>query len=341
MSALIIGLSTSLGGLLSLTWLSRLLVIGGPDEWVLQIRDGDCVRAGIGASILRRPGDVVVRFTATVQRVRFQATVLDADLLSLSVEGFALWSVDPEDPFRAFRRLGLVDLHRRLPPGQADKHLLAKPQHRAFQQAFAAISRRHVGRWRYADLAREPAPLLEALLGDAAVRLRDLGVLVEDVQLLSIQPTDGTVLDNLAAPSQQVIAREAERARTETAREISRLRTAADQERRSAIIAVELALQEEQASLEAARQEAAAQLQRTELERARAAAEAEVEIARLRLAVEEDKSAAVRESELARLQTEALSNALGSLPLKDVHLVSLAEPFALLERLVRPPARGS
>jgi regulator of protease activity HflC (stomatin/prohibitin superfamily) len=333
-TAAVVALVTLVGGGVLLSSLSNLMVVGGPDEWVLQIRDGQCVRAGIGASVLRRPGDVVVRFSATVQRVRFQATVIDADLLELAVEGFALWSVNPEDPFLAFRRLGLVDLHAGLPSGQAAKHLLVRAQHRAFQQAFAALARKHAGRWRYVDLTRDPASLLAAIHTEATSQLAGLGVLVEEVQLLSIQPTDSAVLSNLAAPSQQVIAREAERARTETQRELDRLRTEAKQQRQAAEIAAELTLQAEQATLAAAREEAADQALQSELDRQRRRVEADIENTRLRIAVEEGKSDALRSDELARLQTEALAKAIGGLPIKDIRLMSLAEPFALIERLM-------
>ena len=336
-TAAVVALVSLVGGGVLISSLNSLLVVGGPDEWVLQIRDGQCVRAGIGASVLRRPGDVVVRFSATVQRVRFQATVIDADLLELAVEGFALWSVDTKDPFLAFRRLGLVDLHAGLPAGQAAKHLLVRAQHRAFQQAFCALARKNAGRWRYVDLTRNPEPLLAAMHTEATSQLASLGVIVEEVQLLSIQPTDDAVLNNLAAPSQQVIAREAERARTETQREVDRLRTEAKQQRQAAEIAAELALQAEQTILAAAREQAADQALQSELDRQRRRVEAELDNTRLRLQVEESKSMELRSDELARLQTEALARAVGSLPLKDIRLMSLAEPFALIERLMGGP----
>ena len=48
-------------------------VVARPDEWLLRIRDGVLVRSGIGISVWRRPGDVVVRYTSAVQRVTFSA----------------------------------------------------------------------------------------------------------------------------------------------------------------------------------------------------------------------------------------------------------------------------
>src|SRR5436190_441137 len=54
-------------------------LVAKPDQWLLRIRDGRLVRAGIGISVWRRPGDAIVRFTSAVQRV---ATLPTATLLS-------------------------------------------------------------------------------------------------------------------------------------------------------------------------------------------------------------------------------------------------------------------
>jgi hypothetical protein len=51
--------------------------VSQPDEWLLCIRNGRLVKAGVGISLWSRPFDVVVRFTSTVQRVRFTREELD------------------------------------------------------------------------------------------------------------------------------------------------------------------------------------------------------------------------------------------------------------------------
>ncbi len=55
---------------------AKALVVAQPDERLLCIRDGRLVRAGVGISLWRRPGDVVARLTSTVQRVGFSVNAL-------------------------------------------------------------------------------------------------------------------------------------------------------------------------------------------------------------------------------------------------------------------------
>ena len=73
-----------------------------PDEWLLCIRNGRLIQAGVGISLWRRPGDVVVRFTSTVQRVGFSVIALSRERLQVVLDGFILWSVSSEGdgPFR-------------------------------------------------------------------------------------------------------------------------------------------------------------------------------------------------------------------------------------------------
>ena len=62
-------------------------VVAQPDEWLLRIRDGKLVRSGIGISVWRRPGDLIVRFTSTMQRVGFTAEALTREGIDVLLEG--------------------------------------------------------------------------------------------------------------------------------------------------------------------------------------------------------------------------------------------------------------
>ena len=114
--------------------------VARPDEWLLQIRDGRMIRAGVGISIWRRPGDVLVRYSSAIQRATFSAIAPSRDQVPFAVEGFALWTVQSagDGPFRAFRNLGLANLAERHPALRSDKHLLTAAQYRAFQKLLAA-----------------------------------------------------------------------------------------------------------------------------------------------------------------------------------------------------------
>ena len=182
------GLWLGIAGALFALWLLAralwsLVLRAGPDEWLLQIRDGALVRAGVGVTAIRWPQDRIVRFPASVQRVRFRAEVLSRELLPVTVEAFALWSVLPDDPLLAARRLGLASERY-----GRDQHLLSRPQYHAFQQAFASMARKHAGTFSLAELCRDPAPLAEAVLREAVGELASLGARVEGVSIIEAQP---------------------------------------------------------------------------------------------------------------------------------------------------------
>lgn len=315
-----------LGALARASW-----VQGPPDAWTLIVRNGTAVRAGIGLTAFKRPTDQRLSFPAAVQRVRFQADFVDAELLGGRLEAFALWSVNPDAPLAAYRRLGLVHAAH-----QPSGHLLTRAQHHAFQQALSALVRRHAGRHRLADLARNPAPLLEAVHADASAQLGELGVLVEDLQLLSVDASDDDVVSALAAPAEEAIRRTADQARDASARARDQLHIAAAKARDLADLEQRITLQRETERLAKLEREAADVTLTAELARAQRRAEAEVEHTRLRTEAEQEKGAELRAHELACLQVERLAEAVGKLPLSDARVVHIGEPLGQLARWLAP-----
>ncbi len=195
----------------ALRWL---VVVGRPDEWVLKVRNGKLIDAGIGIISIRTPWERVVRFTAAMQRVAFTSSALSSENLPISIDGFVLWSVSPEHggPFQAFHKLGIVST--RDLPDQADryrKHLLQKPQHRAFQLLVAALLERQVARMPLHSLLSDTENFV-AMFREQLIRdVEPMGVQIDDVQLLQIRPSDPEFLKQLSAEIE-------ERTRTEAAK---------------------------------------------------------------------------------------------------------------------------
>jgi flotillin len=259
-----------------------------PDEWLLQMRDGRPLRAGIGIAVWRRPGDVVVRFSSTMQRVGFSVEGLTHERLRVLVDGFIFWSIQPDSdgPFRAYRALGVANLLAPPPELKHRKHLLTSPQHRAFQQLVTGSVQRHA-----ALLS------LEALLGDQdafvaglAERLRavtqEMGVKIDQVQLLAVRPVDGAILQGLSARDEERIREEAQKARLEAAER---------SKRREIEQATRLAGEEADARRDRQAHEAQAQL---ELERQRAKLVEEQRAVRL-LQLDSERQVKAREQAIA------------------------------------------
>ena len=294
------------GALAALRWSWR---VSAPDEWLLQVRDGKLVRAGVGISVLRLPGDVLARFSSTLQRVTFAASGASRDQVPIAVDGFLLWSVDPDGdgPFRAFRALGIADLER--PPAglKSRKHLLTGPQHHAFQGLVAAEVAQLVSTRSFAELLHDRPALLEALRARLDALGAKLAIRVTQVEIHAVRPADATLGADLGAREEQAHREAAARARLE-----SEARLAAEREASTRELAEARRLREEE--------ELAARLDRMRRE-----AEAARDAALLALEAEERKSQAVRDAELAKLSAEKVAEAFGRLPLKEARWVSVGD----------------
>jgi hypothetical protein len=316
-------------------------VTAQPDEWLLSIRNGRVVRAGVGISIWRRPGDVLARFSSTTQRVRFSAAALSREHLEVKVDGFILWSVarDPAMAFLAFQKLGIANLDR--PPRDLKSlaHLLTSSQHHAFQALLAAELRALVGSLALDELLTAEETLARGLAIRLASLSETLGIAVERTEILEIEPADRQLLSDLSARSQERVREEAANARLEAK---ARLRQReAEEARRAATDDAELllakaegarqvSLREQQgieerelareataARLFAARKEREAEELSFELDRQRRTADADRDASLSRQSADEQKSVGLREHELARFVAEQTSKAMGSWQIRE------------------------
>lgn len=353
------------------TALARSFVIAQPDEWLLCIRNGRLVKAGIGIHLLRLPGDVVARFTSTVQRVGFSVGALSSERLRVTVDGFILWSVSAaqDGPLRAFRKLGLVNLDAPPRDLKSPRHLLSAPQHHAFQQLLAAAVQRLAAARSLQDLLVRQ----DALVAELRAQLRELeaemGIDVGEVEILQIRPADDELLRELSARVEQEVREEAAKVRLEATERASRrtieseVRVAREQaearrqelEREKSLRLAQIAherevrlsqreLEREEALAAEARaiEVARALLTREEvqlaarLDRIRREAEASRDAITALASAEEGKSQGVRDHELARLVTEKVGDALRELPLHEARWITVGpdSPAGSLAKLI-------
>jgi hypothetical protein len=314
-----------LGSALMLACTAALLkfarVTAQPDEWLLRVRNGKVLDAGIGIGLWRKPGDVIARFSSTLQRVRFTVEAPGAEHLPVKIDGFILWTVAPdvERVFRAFSKLGIANLDRPPPGLKSRAHLLTSSQHHAFQALLAAEVRAQASGLSLSELLLEPHKLLGGLERRLSALAEQLGIVIERIEVLQIEPADPQIGKELSARSEERLREEAEGARLEVAARLRKLQ--AEQALHQAAEQLELDLarrQREEAEWAAA------------LERVRRTAENERDAALARNVIEEQKSAAVREHELARFVAEKTAEALASWQIREgkwIHLGN-ASPVA-------------
>jgi len=303
-------------------------VAAQPDEWLLCIRNGRLVKAGVGISLWRRPGDVVVRFTSTVQRVGFSAHALSREHLLISIDGFILWSVSAqgEGPFRAFQKLGVINLDRPPRDLKSAKHLLSTPQHHAFQKLLAAAVQRLAAAMTLDQLLLGQDALVAGLTAQLAPLEQEMGVHLERVEILQVCPADPELLRQMSARVEERVREEAGAARAESRRqELARERSLQLAEEANAHEVAKAVLQREELQLQA------------RLDRTRREAEANRDAIAAVTSAEEQKSPGVRDHELSRLVAEKVGDALKALPLHEARWISVGQdsPATSLASLIQ------
>ena len=77
----------------SFVFLKDKWIESGADEWLLIIRDGQLLKAGIGMKTFIGLSDTVVKFPSKVEKVTFSANNVTQEMQGVSITGFAFWSV--------------------------------------------------------------------------------------------------------------------------------------------------------------------------------------------------------------------------------------------------------
>jgi len=281
----------------------KLRVAAAPDEWVILIRNGRLVKAGVGITVWRWPWEQAARFTSTLQRVSFHADGLSRERIPVQIQGHLFWSIstEGEGPFQAFRSLGPVNLEVGREEG---KHLLGRPQYHAFQQLVAAEVQRLAATHPLEQLLLDQ----DAFVGRLSKRLNELhgpmGIAVERVELLQVRPADPALLQAMGAKEAEAIRAEAERLKLETDRALRLREQEISQERA-------LAVEADARALDLARIDRETEALEARLVGERKEAEGKREAILILAEAEERKSQALRDYELNCLTVEKSSEAMG------------------------------
>lgn len=309
--SLVLGGSLMTGLFVAVVALRRLYVAARPDQWLVHIRDGRLLRAGVGISTWRRPGDAVVRFSSTMQRVRFEVGCLSSDRVAVNVEGFILWSVaaSGEGPFLAYRKMGLGDVADLPADMSARNHLLTTAQHRAFRKLITSEVQRHASAFSLTALLAEQDRFVEGLRRRLVPLTDALGLELDQVQLADVRPADANVVTDLAAEQLEAVRDDAARIRLEATerRELREVhsRTRLAQQKTDAEVETQAA--EARARLDLERQRAALREEELAFEQKRLALERERRLLELE---HERELAQVRQRQDAELQLGAEANLL-------------------------------
>jgi hypothetical protein len=194
-------------------------VVSQPDEWLLRIHNGRLVNAGIGISVWRRPGDVIARFSSTMQRAGFSVEAITQEHLYVLIDGFVLWTVSSagDGPFQAFSKIGIANLDNPPPGLKSKKHLLTSLQYHAFQGMIAAEVQRYAATVSLNELLIEQDKFVSGLQEQLAKMNAPFGTRIEQFQILQVQPKDPALLRELSTGYEEQSRENAAQIRLETA----------------------------------------------------------------------------------------------------------------------------
>ena len=75
------------------SYASTLWVEGKVDEWVVIMRSGKMVAAGIGLKTFKGPLDQVAKFPAKIHRVQFSTENVTKEMQGVKVSGMLVWTI--------------------------------------------------------------------------------------------------------------------------------------------------------------------------------------------------------------------------------------------------------
>lgn len=83
-------------------------VTGKPNEWVVIMRDGECVQAGRGLNCFKSPYDQVAIFPSEHVKVELTTQQVTQEMQGIEVQSMIEWAVDKNQPLKAYRNLNLA-----------------------------------------------------------------------------------------------------------------------------------------------------------------------------------------------------------------------------------------
>ncbi len=250
-------------------------VTAQPNEFLIQMRNAQVVRAGQGASCFKWPSDSVAIVQTSLAKLSFAADQVTLEKVGVEVKGLAVYRI--AEPLVAFRmidldRTSLTDVLREMFVGATRRIVAGLTLDQCMTHRKDRVA---------AELMKEIAPILAGEGSPSDTNGAGWGVVLDTIEIQDVRVLSEEVFGRLQAPYREKLALEALLAETRVTEERARIES---ERRRTA----------EQAAREA---------QEAELARARRKAEADRE--RGEIDNDAKRSAAELESALERAAREA------------------------------------
>lgn len=187
-------------------------VSADPDEWMLVVRDGEVISAGVGISRFIRKGDQVVKFPSKINKVNFAAQQVTKEVQGVEIGGALIWSIfrEKDGPIRAYKFLG-EDI-KNPEPFTANEYMVEMSN---------AIVRHRIANSTIDEILRNRDLIRSEIRAEMNKIVNGWGVWLESVEITDVKILSGSLFSNMQMPFREEQRIKAENIRMDIEAEIS------------------------------------------------------------------------------------------------------------------------
>jgi hypothetical protein len=178
-----------------------LWVQGKANEWILIMRSGKMIKAGIGLNTFKGPFDQVARFPAKIHRVQFSTEQVTKEMQGIHLTSTLVWTIlrTGEGPFNAYKNLG-ADLNSRDPRTAND----------ALISMASAIVRSCIANSTIAEMMRDRKGIQDRIQKEMFEVVKGWGVWLETFEVTEVKIASSSLFKDLQTSYRENIRKESE-----------------------------------------------------------------------------------------------------------------------------------
>lgn len=186
----------------------RRFVEANPNEWLLVIRDGKLLKAGVGLKAFVGFTDSFVKFPSKVERVEFTANNVTQEMQGVVITGFAFWSVfrDEDGPFRCYKYMEGGDANRNV------------------QAMCESVLRNLIANSHLSEVLRNRKHLKDNMTNDLKDQFKGWGLWLETVEIKEVKISSDRLFKDLQAEFRQETQLKAQKIELESQEKMTEIR---------------------------------------------------------------------------------------------------------------------
>ena len=162
-----------------------LVVQGEPNQWVVVMRDGRFVKAGIGLSLVKMPFQEVAIFPSQIRKVDFSTEQITSEMQGIKVSATISWTIYRENdgPMRAYKYLG--DLNT---SSEANKTIISLA---------SSVVRNEIANTTIREVLKNRDYLRKQIRTSLTDIFKGWGIWLETIEITNVKISSGSLFTNL------------------------------------------------------------------------------------------------------------------------------------------------